>query len=105
MGGNVKGVSLERGEGNHIQGTLVGRCEHHRRSNPVVVGAEPIQSRDTPAVPGDQAREAELRHRRREIIADAALVVEELLRHDRAHRVTSVVVRPGLTRAVAKEAG
>ena len=105
MGGNVKGVSLERGEGNHIQGTLVGRCEHHRRSNPVVVGAEPIQSRDTPAVPGNQALETKLWHRRREIVADAALMVEELLGHDRAHRVAAVIVGPGVTRPVAEEAG
>jgi hypothetical protein len=45
-----------------------------------------------------------LRHRGREVVADARLVVEELTRHDRADRVAAVVSFVGIARSVAEEA-
>ena len=55
---------------------------------------------DTPAVTRHQAGEAELGHRRGQVISDPSLMVEELPGHHCAHRVTPQVLRPGVARAV-----
>ena len=103
--GHVDGVLLQRGQRDDAQHRLVGRGEHDRRRDPLGVGARPVGGRDAPAVAGDQAREAVRRHRRRQVVADGALVLEELGGDDRADGVAAQVLRAGAAAPVAVEAG
>ena len=103
--GHVDGVLAQRLERHDLQRALVRRGEHDVRRGAVLVGAQPVDRRDAPAVAGHEAREAVQRHRRREVVADAALVVEELLGHDRADRVAAEILGSGAAAAVAVEAG
>ena len=59
---------------------------------------------DAPAIAGHEAGEAVQRHRRREVVADRALVLEELRRDDGADRVAAEVLGAGAAAAVAVEA-
>src|SRR4051812_24734867 len=67
--------------------------------------AEPVHRGDAPTVARHEPGEAELRHRCAEVVADAALVVEELGGHDGADGVAAEVFRSGVATAVAVEAG
>src|SRR5699024_3282546 len=58
-----------------------------------------------PPVARDEPREAELRHRGREVVPDAALMIEELLGDDRAQRVAAPILRSGAAAAVSEESG
>ena len=84
---------------------LVGRRQHHRSGDAVTVGPQPVDGRDAPSVTGNEAGEVVLRHRRHQVVADAALVGEELGRHHGADRVAAEVVGPGVAAAVPVEAG
>ena len=71
----------------------------------VVVGSKPVPSGDAPAVTGHQTGKVVLTHRCTEIVADAALMFEELSRDNGANRVTANVVSPGIATPVAEEPG
>ena len=71
----------------------------------IVMSSQPVSCRHAPAVPRHQPRELELRNRRRQVVADAALVLEELSGHHGADRVASPVVRAGMTASITVEAG
>src|ERR1700733_2482306 len=103
--GNVDRVLLERGQGNDLKCALVGGREHDRRRETVLVGAQPVRRRDAPSVARHETREAVLRHRRAQVVADAPLVLEELTRHHRADGVAAPVLRSGVAAAVPVEAG
>jgi hypothetical protein len=94
---------LEDLERDDIQRALVCRSQHHERGRSVNVSAEPVRSRDTPAIAGHQARELELWHRGREVVADTALVLEEISGDDRANRVAAEILRTGVATPVAVE--
>src|SRR5947209_2074382 len=71
----------------------------------IVMSPQPVSCRHAPAVPRHQPRELELRNRGRQIVADAALVLEKFRSHHRADRVASPVLWPGVTAPITVEAG
>ena len=101
----VDGVLLERRERDDLQGQLVGGSEHDWGSCTVVVGAQPVRGGDTPAIPWRQTRKAKPRHRSREVVTDATLMVQELGGHHRADRVAAEVLGPARAASVSVEAG
>ena len=94
----------QRLERDDVERPLVRRREHDVGGRAVAVRAQPVDRGDAPAVAGHEAGEAVERHRRREVVADRALVLEELGGHDRADRVAAEVLGPGAAAAVAVEA-
>ena len=102
---HVDGVLLERLERHELERALVRRRQHDVGRDAVLVGAPPVERGHAPAVAGHQPREAVLRHRRRQVVADAALVLEELRRHDRADRVAADVLDAAAAATVPVEAG
>jgi hypothetical protein len=97
-------VFLQHVQGNDLQGTLVGRCEHNECGHPVIVRAEPVRRSHAPPVTRHQAWEPIMRHWCREIITDAALVIQEFCGHERTDRVAALIFGPGRAAAVAIEA-
>jgi catechol 2,3-dioxygenase-like lactoylglutathione lyase family enzyme len=71
----------------------------------IVMSSQPVSCRHAPAVSRHQPRELDLRNRRRQIVADAALVLKELSGHHGADRVASPVFGPGVTAPITVEAG
>jgi catechol 2,3-dioxygenase-like lactoylglutathione lyase family enzyme len=71
----------------------------------IVMSSQPVSCRHAPAVSRHQPRELELRNRRRQVVADAALVLKELSGHHGADRVASPVFWPGVTASITVEAG
>src|SRR4051794_6813461 len=102
---NVDGKLSEHRQRHQLQDRFMGGRQDDRRRYGVVVGAGPVHCRDAPAVTGYQSREAVLRPWSGQVVADAALVVEELAGDHRADRVATWVLRAGTARAVAKEPG
>ena len=88
-----------------LQDGLVGGGQDDGCSCTVVVGASPVHRCHAPAVAGRQSREAVLGPWRGQVVADAALVVQELGGDDRADGVTSQVFRAGPAAAVTEEPG
>jgi hypothetical protein len=105
VGGDVDGVLLEDLQRHDLQRALMGRGEHHRGGGAVAVCPQPVRRGHAPPVPRDEAGEGELGHRRGEVVADAALVLEELRGYHRADRVAAEVFRPGVAAPVTVEAG
>ena len=66
---------------------------------------QPVRRSDTPAIARDESWEPVLRHRGREVVADAALVVEELLGDYRTHGMASGILGSGVAPPVPMEAG
>ena len=93
--GYVDGVPLQHVDRDEREHRLVGSGEHDVRGVAGVVRPGPVDGGDAPPVPRVQPREAVERHRRRQVVADAALVLEEVGRHDRADRVAAEVLRAG----------
>src|SRR5438067_733560 len=104
-GRHVDRVLPERLQRHDVQGPLMGGGQHHGRGDAVAVGPQPVGRGHAPAVPGHQPGEGELGDRGAEVVADPALVVEELGGHHGADRVTAPVLRPGVAAAVPVEAG
>lgn len=104
VGWNVNGVFFQHVERHDLKSTLMGRCEHNESCHPVVVGTKPVRRRHTPAIAGYEARESVLRHRRREVVADSALVVQKLSGHERTNRMATQILWPGRTAAISIEA-
>jgi len=80
-------------ERHDFEGALVGRGQNHVGRRPVVMGTEPVGGGHAPPVAGYQSREAVLRHRRGQVVADGPLVMEKLGGDHGADRVTPVVLR------------
>src|SRR5215207_4845437 len=102
---DVHGVLVKRCHRHDLQRRLVGGGKYDRRSHAVVVGPGPVCRGHAPAVARHQSGEAVLRPRRRQVVADAALVVQELGRDHRADGVTSKVLRAGAAAAITIEPG
>ncbi len=83
----------------------MGRCEHHRRRRSIVMSPQPVRRSHTPAIAWDESWKPVLRHRGREVVSDAALVVEELRGGYRTHGMASRVVGSGVAPPVPMEAG
>jgi hypothetical protein len=98
-------VLLERGERDDVKGAFVGGCQHHVRARPVLMGAQPVRRGHAPAVARLESGEAIWRHGGAEVVPDAALVLEELGRHDSADRVASPILRTGRAAPIPVEAG
>ena len=96
---------LQRIEGNDLQSAFVGRGQDDVGGGPVVVGPQPVDGGHTPTVAGYQAREAEFRHRCRQVVADGTLVLEELGCDHRADGVPSDVLGARRATTVTIEAG
>ena len=96
---------LESLQRNDLQSAFVCRGQHDRSRHSVVVRSQPVRSGHTPSVAGPEAGKAILGHRCGEVVADATLMVEKLLRHDRADRMTAPIFRSCLARTVPVEAG
>src|SRR4051794_19957480 len=94
----------ERGQRHDVERARARRREHDERRRAVLVGAQPVGDRHAPAVAGHEAGEAEPQHRRREVVADAVLVLEELGRDDRADEMRSDAAGVRTAAAVAEEA-
>jgi hypothetical protein len=105
MGGDVDGVLGKHCEGHDFKRPFMSRGQDHVGSGAIVMSAQPVSCRDAPAVPRHQPRELELRNRRRQILADAALVLEKFGGHHGADRVASPVLWPGATAPITIEAG
>ena len=102
---HVHGVLLQRFQRHHLEGGLMGGGKHNRRGAAVVVGSQPVDGGDAPAVSRHEAGETVLRHRLREVVADGALVLQELGGHDGADGVQSDVLGTRRAAAVTVEAG
>lgn len=102
---DVDRVLTQRLQRDDREDGLVRRLQHHRRSHPGVVGECPVRRGDAPAVTGHQAGEAVLRSWCRQVVADAALVLQELRGDYRADRVAAHVLRARSAAAVAVEPG
>jgi aminopeptidase N len=87
--GDVDRVLPEHVQRDDLQRALVGRGQHHRGGGAVAMRAQPVRRGHAPSVPRHQPGEAELRHRRGQVVADAALMREELRGHHRADRVAA----------------
>jgi hypothetical protein len=105
VGGNVHGMLLEGGEWNDLERALISAGEDDVGRRAVFVRAQPVQCGHAPTVAWLEAREAVLRHRTHQVVADPALVLEERRRHDRAYCVASPILGAATTAPVAIEAG
>src|SRR5690606_31103818 len=102
--GYVDCVLLQHLERDDLERPLVRRREHDRCGGSDVARTQPVDRRDAPTVAGDETREVVVRHRRGEVVADAALVSEELGADDSTHRVAADVLGTCRAAAVAIEA-
>ncbi len=88
-----------------LQHSVVGGCQHDWRRNAVVIGSRPVRGGDTPAVARHESGEAVLRVRCREVVTDAALMVEKLSCDNSADGVAPEIVWGGAAAAIAEEPG
>jgi hypothetical protein len=102
---DVDRVLLEHGERHDVQCPLVRRREYYMGGSSIAVSAQPVHGRDTPAIAGHEARELVFGNWRAQVVADAALVGQELGRYDRADGVAAQVIRPGAAAAITEESG
>ena len=95
----------QRFEGNGRKRCLVCCLENNRSGYPVVVRLQPPTCTDSPSITWLEPGESELGVRRRKIVPDGLLVLEELGGHHRTHRVGPDVVGTGVGETVPVEAG
>lgn len=95
---------LQDGEGDNRKNAFVRRCQNHRRRHAIAVGAQPVHGCGAPAVSRNESWEPELGDWGDEVVADAALMSQELRRHHRADRVAAAILGTGVARPIAKEA-
>src|ERR1700679_4036763 len=77
VGRDVDRVLAQRGQRDDVERALVRARQDDGRRAAILVGAKPVHGGDAPAVPRHKPGEAELRHGRREVIADAPLILED----------------------------
>jgi hypothetical protein len=87
-------VLPEHPQGHHVEGALVIGGQHHRSGAAFAAGSEPVHGGDAPAVAWHEAGEPVVGHRRREVVADGALVLQELGGHDGADGLPAEVLGP-----------
>src|SRR5262245_39260519 len=80
------------------------RPEHHARRHPGGKRLLPTRGAQAPAIAGLQAREADLRDRRAQIVALTLAEGQELRRHFGAHHMGADILGAGLAAAAAVEA-
>src|SRR6202453_2573818 len=78
-------------------------AQHHARRMPCLQRFLPARCAQTPPITGLQSRKAEVRNRRREIIAAGLRKLKKTRGHDGAHGVAADVLAAGIAAAVAKE--
>ena len=105
VGRDVDGMLLQCCEWHDLQHRLIGGGQHDGRRDAVAVSSGPVHRRNAPAVARRESGEAILRSRSGQVVADAALVLEELGRDDGADGVAPDILRSGAAAAVAKEPG
>src|SRR5579862_8133273 len=98
-------MALQIAERAIVQGALMSRAQDDVRRLARVERLLPARRAKAPAVAGDEAGKAVIRHRRREIVALSLRISEELGRGDDANRVAADIVGAGVTAAIAIEAG
>src|SRR6266568_4521062 len=101
----IERVALQGFDGDVFEDVFVGGFEDDLRRHAGLVGLDPAQHVQAPAVPGLQALEAHFRARRAEVVAARAAEIEKLLGHLDAHQVRDAfrAVRGAAT--VAEKAG
>src|SRR3954463_4772312 len=82
--GGVDGFLPQRLDRHDLQRTRVRRCQHDPRRGAGLVGLQPADGEDAPPVAGLQAGEAVLGDRRREVVAEVALHLQEIRGDDGA---------------------
>jgi hypothetical protein len=87
-----------------VQSAFVRGAQDHAGSLAGVKRFLPTRCTEAPTVAGFQAAKAELRHRRRKIVATGFGKREKRGGHDGADRVATDVLSPSVAAAVAKEA-
>ncbi len=105
IGGDVDGVLGKHCEGHDLKRPFMSGGQDHMGGRAIVMSSQPVSCCHAPAVPRRQPGELELRNRGRQIVADAALVLEEFSGHHGADRVASPVLWPGATAPITVEAG
>lgn len=93
------------GQGNHLQGTPVGRFQDHGRRNPRLRSLAPSAGADTPAITRLEARKSKLGPRRDEVVALVDGEAKKDVGHDGTDRVLAKVFLAGIAAAIAEEAG
>src|SRR6476619_7182829 len=102
--GHIDCVLFERIQRHHVEGALVAGGQHHRSGTASLIGPKPVGRGDAPTVTRHQARELELGSRRRQVVSDRALMLEELGGHDGTDGVAADILGPRRAAAVAVEA-
>ena len=100
MGVSVGAKLLERDDG---EGPFMGGLQHDGRGDARLERLFPAHCAEAPLVARLEAREIELRPRRREVVAVAARKFQELRRESHTDDVQAAVVLVGVTAAVAEE--
>ena len=95
---------MQHGQVDHVQRSGIGRGQDHRWGHPGIVGLKPTLRNHAPTITGSQTRKAVLGHRRDQVIADAALVLEEFRGYHSAHQMGCLIWSKAAA-AVAIEAG
>jgi hypothetical protein len=88
-----------------LEGSFVGGRQHHGGGAAVVVGAQPVQRGNAPAIAGQETGEPILGNRRQQVVTDGTLVLQERSCHYSADGVPADVLGPARTAAVAVVAG
>lgn len=104
MGRYVHGVLLECLERNDLEGALVGGRQHDEGGGAVAVGPQPVDRGHAPAIAGNEPGEVVLGDRRGEVVADAALVLEEFGGDHGADGVAAPILGSGRAAPVPVEA-
>jgi hypothetical protein len=84
---DVHRVRLQHGQVDHFECAGVGRGQYHGWGYSGIVGLKPTLRNHAPAIAGLQTRKAVLGHGCDQVIADAALLVEEFRGYHRAHQM------------------
>lgn len=98
-------MKLQDLERDDFECALVGRSQDHGGGRTVLMGPQPVEGSHAPAIAGNEPREPIGGHGGAEVVADAALVLEEFRSHDGADRVSSLIVGPRTAASVAIEPG
>src|SRR5882672_3740821 len=101
----IERAPLEGVDGHVLEDVLVGRLEHDLWRPARLVGLDPAEHVQAPAVAGLQSLEAHLRPRRGEVVAALAAELQELPGHLDAHQVRHALRAVGGAAAIAEETG
>jgi len=88
-----------------LQGALVSGGQHHRSRTAILESLPPAHGNDAPTITRHQPWKLELRSGSDQIVADPALVGQEIGSDDGAHHVPSQILWPGRAPAVPVKPG